>query len=61
MELGKNMQDSTIAVSTEPMNRLAASATRLLAGEVGGVPIAIVACAVAAAILGGLVAVTAGS
>ena len=60
MELGKNMQNTTIAESSEPMNRLAESATRLLAGEVGGVPVAIIACGVAAAMLGGLVAITAG-
>jgi hypothetical protein len=61
MELGKNMQNNPIAVAAEPMNRFAANATRLLAGEVAGIPIALVACAIAAAILGGLVAVTAGN
>jgi hypothetical protein len=61
MELGKNMPTNPISVSAEPMNRMAATATRLLAGEVAGIPIAIIACAVAAAFLGGFVALTAGS
>jgi hypothetical protein len=61
MELGKNMQNNAIAVPAEPMNRFAMAATKLLAGEVAGIPIALVACAVGAAILGGVVAITAGS
>lgn len=61
MELGKNMPNSTVAMSAEPTNRLAATATRLLAGEVAGIPIAIVACGIAAAFLGCFVALTAGS
>lgn len=54
------MQNSTIAVSVEPTNRLGAAATRMLAGEIAGVPVAIVACAIAAAILGGVIAIMAG-
>ena len=60
MELGKNLPNSTTAATTDPMSRVAASATQFLAGDVAGVPIAIVACTIAAAILGGIVAVTAG-
>lgn len=60
MELGQKMQNSTIAVSVEPTNRLGAAATRMLAGEIAGVPVAIVACAIAAAILGGVIAIMAG-
>jgi hypothetical protein len=61
LELGQKMQNSTIAASAEPTNRLAAAANRILSGEVAGIPVAIVACAVAAAILGGIVAITAGA
>lgn len=55
------MQNSANAAVTEPSNRIAAAAMRFLAGEVAGIPVAIVACAVAAAVLGGVVAVTAGA
>jgi hypothetical protein len=61
MDQEKSMQQNTTTVFAQPMNRLAKSATHILASEIGGVPVAIVACAVAAAIVGGLVAVTTGS
>lgn len=54
------MQNRTIIAQTEATNRLAAAATKILSGEIAGIPVALVACAIAAAILGGVVAVMTG-
>ena len=55
------MQNSPINAQTQVTNRLAAAATRMLSGEIAGIPVALVACAIAAAILGGVVAIAAAS
>jgi hypothetical protein len=51
----------SFAAATVPMSRLAVHANRLLAGEIAGIPVAIIACTIAAAIFGGVVAISAGA
>jgi hypothetical protein len=48
-------------VRPAPMTPSATAIERLMFSEIGGMPVAIVACAVAAVLVGGLIAVAAGN
>ena len=55
------MPKETLELAAAQTHREAGFIERVMLSDIGGIPVALVVCAIAAVVFGGLVAVTAGS